>query len=400
MSLIERLNELKNEFVGYRRKIHQNPEVGFEEHETCRLIEEVLRGLGITPQKNGDKTGVIGILEGGKPGGKVVALRADIDALKLTEATGLEFASRNPGVCHACGHDMHVAVLLGAAKMLAEYKADLRGTVKFLFQPAEETLGGSDSMIASGVMENPKVDYILAAHTWPEMPAGSIGVRKGAALGSADSFTITITGKGVHAAHPHKGIDPIVIGAYIVTELQTVVSRRVAPLDSAVVSIGRLAAGTASNIIPTECVMEGTVRTQSPETRKLVAECIETLVTHTAAGMGATAKIDYEWGVPPTICDSFVVDNISEAVRELLGEDKLLQVPVPSMGSEDFSRYLEYAPGALFRIGTADERPETRGALHNPQTLFSEEAIPTGIAALVGTVFKLTGSDMERLKQR
>ena len=398
MSLVKRVQELKDEFIGYRRTIHRNAELGFEEFQTCALIEKLLQEWGIETRKNGDKTGVIAILRGGKPGEKVVALRADMDALKLTEATGLEFASQNPGACHACGHDLHVAALLGAAKLLSEHRADLSGTVKFLFQPAEEMMNGSDTMIENGAMENPAVDYILAAHTWPEMPAGSVGVRKGAMLGSADKFTVTITGKGGHAAHPHKGIDPFVIGAHIITQLQTVVSRRVAPLDSAVVSVGRLAAGTVSNIIPTECVMEGSVRAQNPETRKLVAECIKNIVTYTAAGMGATAKIDYEWGVPPTICDPFVVDKISEAVVELLGPEKLLQVPVPSMGSEDFARYLEHAPGAFFRIGTADERPETKGALHNPQTLFNEEAIPTGIIALVGSVFKLTGSDMARLK--
>ncbi len=398
MSLAKRVKELEEEFIGYRRQIHQNPELGFEEFETCKLIEKVLQGAGIETRKNGDKTGVIGLLKGDKPGETVVALRADMDALPLKEDTGLEFASQNPGVCHACGHDIHVATLLGAAKLLSEYRSELSGTVKFLFQPAEEMMNGSDTLIANGAMENPAVDYVLAAHTWPEMPAGSIGVRKGPVLGSADKFTVTITGKGVHAAHPHKGIDPIVIGAYIITELQTVVSRRVAPLDSAVVSIGHLTAGSVSNIIPTECFMEGSVRAQNQETREMVAEYIKNIITHTALGMGATAKIDYEWGVPPTVCDSFVVDKISEAVVELLGQDKLLQVPVPSMGSEDFSRYLDFAPGAFFRLGTADERPATKGALHNPQTLFNEQAIPTGVIALVGTVFKLTGSDMEKLR--
>ena len=217
-------------------------------------------------------------------------------------------------------------------------------------------------------------------------------------LDSAEKFTVTITGKEVHAAHPHKGIDPIVVGTYIITELQTIVSRRVAPIDAAVVSIGHLTAGTVSNIIPTECFMEGTVRTQDPETRKKVAEYLENIITHTALAMGATAKLDYEWGVPPTMCDPFVVDNISEAVTELLGAEKLLQVPVPSMSAEDFARYLEHAAGAFFRIGTADERPETRGALNNPQTLFSEKAIPAGVIAMVGTVFKLTDSDLSKLK--
>ena len=398
MSLVKRIKELEDVFIGYRRQIHQNPELGFEEFETTALVEKVLDELGIEHRKNGDKTGVIAQLKGGLPGDRVIALRADMDALKLQEDTGLEFASKKLGISHACGHDMHVAVLLGAATMLAEYKQHLKGTVKFFFQPAEEMINGAETMIENGAMKDPAVDFALACHTWPEMPAGSIGLRKGPMMGSADKFSVTITGKAVHAAHPHKGIDPIVIGAYIITELQTIVSRRVAPLDPAVVSIGRLAAGTTSNIIPDECVMEGTVRTQDPVVQKQVAEYIEDIVTHTALAMGATAKVNYEWGVPPTICDSYVVDAISEAAGELLGSDKVLEVPVPSMGGEDFSRYLEHAPGALFRIGTADERPASKGALHNPKTIFSEEAISAGIATFVGTVFKLTGSDMEKLK--
>lgn len=398
MSLVKRVNELKDVFVGYRRQIHQNPELGFEEHKTTALVEKVLVELGIEHRKNGDKTGVIATLKGGLPGEKVIALRADMDALKLQEGTGLEFASKVPGVSHACGHDMHTAVLLGAATMLAEYKEHLRGTVKFFFQPAEEMVNGAETMIQNGAMENPAVDYALACHTWPDMPAGSIGIRKGAMMASADKITITVRGKAVHAAHPHKGIDPVVVGAYIITQLQTIVSRRVAPLEPAVVSIGRLAAGTTSNIIPDECVMEGTVRTLNPEVRREVAEHIKNIAAHTALGMGATAEVEYEEGVPPTICDSYVVDVISEAAGELLGPDKVLEVPVPSMGGEDFSRYLEHAPGALFRIGTADDRPASRGALHNPKTVFSEDAIPAGIITFVGTVFKLTGSDMGKLK--
>ena len=397
MSLVERVKELEDEFIGYRRQIHQNPELGFEEFETTKLVEKVLHECGIETRPNGDKTGVIGLLKGGKPG-KVIGLRADMDALKLTEDTGLPFASKKPGVCHACGHDFHVATLLGAARILSEYKDQLCGTVKFLFQPAEEVMNGSDTMIANGALENPKIDYLIAAHTWPEMPAGSVGVRKGAILGSADRFTLTITGKGGHAAHPHKCIDPVVIAAHVITQLQTIVSRNVAPVDSVVITVGHLTAGTVSNIIPTECVMEGTVRTLNPDTRKMVKENIERIAKCTAEGMGGCASLDYEWGVPPTLNEPFIIDNISEAVVELLGEDKLLEVPVPSMGAEDFARYLEFVPGVFFRLGTADERAETKGALHSPKTLFNEKAIGTGVVAMVGTVFKLTGSDMSVLK--
>ena len=251
MTLLERVGENQEEFIGLRRRIHENAEVSFEEFETTKLVREYLDQLGIENHPNGAATGAVGILKGKKPG-PVIALRADMDALKLTEQSGLPFASKNPGACHACGHDIHTAVLLGTAKILKSYEDDLCGTVKFLFQPAEEGLGGSKVMIENGALENPKVDYILACHTWPEMPAGSIGVRKGAMLGASDTFKITVMGKGGHAAHPHKGIDPVVIAAHIITELQTIVSRRIAPVDAAVITVGHLTAGTVSNIIPNE----------------------------------------------------------------------------------------------------------------------------------------------------
>ncbi len=397
MTLLERVGENQEEFIGLRRRIHENAEVSFEEFETTKLVREYLDQLGIENHPNGTATGAVGILKGKKPG-PVIALRADMDALKLTERSGLPFASKNPGACHACGHDIHTAVLLGTAKILKSYEDDLCGTVKFLFQPAEEGLGGSKVMIENGALENPKVDYILACHTWPEMPAGSIGVRKGTMLGASDTFKITVMGKGGHAAHPHKGIDPVVIAAHIITELQTIVSRRIAPVDAAVITVGHLTAGTVSNIIPNEAVMEGTVRTQDPETRKQVAEYIEQLASGTARAMGGDAKVEYHFGVGPTMNDPALIDQISAAVTEVLGADKLLQVPVPSMGAEDFAFYLEKVPGALFRLGTYDETPQSKWALHNPSTLFNETAIPTGVTAMVSSVFKISGADMSVLK--
>ena len=397
MTLLEKVKENQEEFIGLRRKIHENPELSFQEKETTKLIRDYLDSIGMENHPNGEQTGVIGILRGKKPG-PVLALRADMDALKLTEKSGLPFESKNPGVCHACGHDIHTAVLMGTAKILKSYEDELCGTVKFLFQPAEEGLGGSKSLIANGALKNPDVDYIIGCHTWPEMPAGSIGVRYGTMLGAADSFKITVIGKGGHAAHPHKGIDPVVVSAHIITQLQTIASRRVAPVDSVVVTVGHLTAGTVSNIIPNEAVMEGTVRTQDPDTRKKVAEYIEQLAVGTARAMGADAKVEYQFGVGPTISDSRLVDQVSEAVTELLGSEKLLQVPVPSMGAEDFAFYLEQVPGVFFRLGSYDERPETKWALHNPSTLFSEETIPTGVTAMVGSVFKISGSDMSVLK--
>lgn len=397
MSVRDRVRKNESEFIGIRRKIHENPELSFKEFETTKLIKAYLDDLGIENHPNGEDTGVIGILRG-KKDGPVLALRADIDALKLTEKTGLPFASKNEGVCHACGHDLHTAVLLGTAKILKSYEDDLCGTVKFLFQPAEEGLGGSRSMIKNGALKNPVPKYILACHSWPEMPAGSIGVRYGAMLGASDTFKITVTGKGGHAAHPHKGIDPVVVAAYIITELQTIVSRRIAPVDSAVITVGHLEAGTVSNIIPNEAFMEGTVRTQDPTTRKKVAVYMEQLAVGTARAMGADAKVEYNFGVGPTISDHHIVDEISAAVTETLGAEHLLQVPHVSMGAEDFAFYLEKVPGALFRLGTYDDRPESKWALHNPSTLFAEEAIPTGVTAMVASVFKINGCDMSVLK--
>lgn len=397
MSLYELVEERKQEFIELRRRIHENPELSFEEFETTKMIKEYLDKLGIENHPNGERTGVIGILKGKKEG-PVLALRADIDGLKLTEKTGLPFASKKEGICHACGHDIHTAVLLGTANILKSYEEELCGTVKFIFQPAEETLDGSRSMIANGALENPAVDYILACHTWPEMPAGSIGVRYGAMLGAADSFRITVAGKGGHAAHPHKGIDPVVVAAYIITELQTIVSRRTAPVDPVVITVGHLTAGTVNNVIPNEAFLEGTVRTQDPETRKKVAEYVEQLAVGTARAMGADAKVEYHFGVGPTISDSRLVDEIRTAVTEVLGAEHLLEVPYASMGAEDFAFYLEKIPGAFFRLGTYDETEESKWALHNPSTLFSEEAIPTGVMAMAASVFQINGGDLSVLK--
>jgi amidohydrolase len=396
MSLTEKVQEKQDEFIAWRRHIHSNPELAFQEFKTTEFIKQKLESWGIETRPNGDKTGVIGTLKGGLPGTKTIALRCDIDALPVTENTGLDFASKNKGVCHACGHDIHTATLLGTAYMLSQYRDRLAGTVRFIFQPAEERLGGSRSMIENGALDG--VDCILGAHTWPPVPGGSIGVRKGAMMAASDSFKITVTGRGGHGAHPEQCIDPVVTGAYIITALQTIVSRRVAPLDSAVITVGHLTAGTASNVIPNDCVLEGTVRSQDPETRKKLADWIANIAQHTAAGMYAEAKVEYKFGVPPTVSTDSLVDTISAAVAELLGPDHLVELAQPSMGSEDFAYYLEKVPGAFFRLGTGDERPASHGSLHNSTTLFSEKAIAAGVVTFVGTVFKLTGSDMSALK--
>lgn len=396
MTLLEKIEQNKEDLLNIRHQIHRHPETAFEEIETTKLIKKALDDAGIENHPNGDSTGVIGLIHGAKEG-PVLAIRADIDALPITENTGLPFSSEVSGKCHACGHDLHTTVLIGAARLLKEYQNDLCGTIKLIFQPAEEVMTGAAKTIANGALENPKPDFILACHTWPDMPAGSIGVRKGTMLGASDSFKVKVIGKGGHAAHPQKGIDPVVIAAHIITQLQTIVSRRVAAIDPVVVTVGHLEAGTAANIIPNEAYFEGTVRTQSNETRNHVAEILKQLAVGTARAMGGDAEVSYTFGVGPTISEDHLVDEISEAVTELLGNDKLLQVPSPSMGSEDFARYLEHIPGAIFRLGTHNDTPESKLALHNASLLFDEKAIPTGVATMVGAAFKITGSDMSVL---
>lgn len=396
MTLLEKVEQNKEDLLNIRHQIHRHPETAFEEIETTKLIKKVLDDADIENHPNGDSTGVIGLIHGAKEG-PVLAIRADIDALPIKENTGLPFSSEVSGKCHACGHDLHTTVLIGAARLLKEYQNDLCGTIKLIFQPAEEVMTGAAKTIANGALENPKPDFILACHTWPDMPAGSIGVRKGTMLGASDSFKVKVIGKGGHAAHPQKGIDPVVIAAHIITQLQTIVSRRVAAIDPVVVTVGHLEAGTAANIIPNEAYFEGTVRTQSNETRNHVAEILKQLAVGTARAMGGGAEVSYTFGVGPTISEDHLVDEISEAVTELLGNDKLLQVPSPSMGSEDFARYLEHIPGAIFRLGTHNDTPESKLALHNASLLFDEKAIPTGVATMVGAAFKITGSDMSVL---
>lgn len=263
-----------------------------------------------------------------------------------------------------------------AARVLSSIRDELKGTVLFLFQPAEERLSGSQMVIDSGVFENYHPDFAVGLHCWPDIPAGTIGIRRGSFMTSSDTVKLTIRGKGGHGAHPHKSIDPVMTSAYILTELQTIISRTIAPLDSAVLTIGKITGGTAANIIPDEVVMEGTVRTVSNETRALMEEKIRQIVTHGAAAMGAECDIGYQKGVPAVVCDSHVVDLIEQAAAEELGADHVVTLATPSMGSEDFARYLEKVPGAMFRIGTRNDDPASSRPLHKPESCLMNRRLP------------------------
>jgi len=381
MDICQQAECIQDEMIIFRRHLHQHPELSGQEFLTSQLIGQNLTELGIEVQQWETKSGVVGLLRGEFPG-PTLAIRADIDALKIQEATGSSFASVNDGISHSCGHDIHATVLLGCAKVLSAMRSSIYGNVKFIFQPAEESLVGAQQMIQAGVLEDPAVKAIFTLHCWPELVSGTVGLKKGAFMAAADSLRITITGQAGHAAHPHKSIDPVVIAAHVITALQSIVSREVAPLESVVITIGKITGGTASNVIAPSVEMAGTVRTLNPALRAEMPKIIERIVNHTAQGMRGVAKVDYVAGTPPVINDPSLVALIERVAGETLGSDKVIYLENASMGGEDFSFYLEKVPGVMFRLGTASEDPTSRLALHNPKLTFDEKAIMTGIKVM------------------
>lgn len=368
--------------VELRRNLHRHPELSMKEVNTTRLIQETLQSYGIPLIQDVTlPSGTAALLQSGQPG-KTLMLRADIDALPVQEKSGLPFASECPGVCHSCGHDIHTSALLLCARVLSQMREQLKGQVLFLFQPAEETGSGAAAVLESGLLEHYKPDLAIGAHCWPDLPGGTVGLRKGGFMASSDTFLIRVTGRGGHGAHPHKSIDPIVTACYLVGQLQSVVSRSVAPLDSAVVTIGKFTAGTAANVIPDEAVLEGTVRTVDPEIQALVEQRIRDISAHCAAAMGAQCEVEYHRGMPPLVCDPQVVDLLDAAASQQLGKEQVRYLEQPSMGSEDFARYLQQIPGAMFRIGTATDAPASHLPLHNAGILFDEQGIPTGASVM------------------
>lgn len=369
---------VEQEVIEIRRHLHANPEVGYEEHATSSFVAKKLRAYGLEVQQIGG-TGLVGVLTGANPG-PCVALRADMDALEVQEATGLPFASHN-GKMHACGHDGHTAMLLGAAKVLSLHRDNVRGTIKFLFQPAEECapLGGAKSFIAAGVMNNPKVDYIFALHLWPDVPFGKVGLKNGPLMSASDRLSIEIIGKGGHGAMPHQAVDAVVVASQVVNSLQTIVSRTVDPLDAAVVTIGSLQAGRRYNVIAETARMDGTVRTQNEAVRKVLPERITTLVQSVAIGMGARAEVNYELGYSTLYNNPQAIDILRKASISVLGDDSIVELQRPSMGGEDFAFFLEHAVGAMFWLGCKGPHSPDY-PIHNPKFDFDESVMAKGIA--------------------
>jgi len=369
----------------WRRAIHQCPELSEQEEKTAALVAEVLTGLGLEVRKNVGGHGVVGLLKGGQPG-KTVGLRADMDALSLQEDTGLPFASKTPGVPHACGRVTHTAMLLSAAAVLSDMKADLKGNVKFIFQPAEELnpKGGAPGMIKDGVLENPHVDAVFCLHVWPAFETGQIVTRAGAIMGASDRVFVTVSGKTAHGSAPHQGVDAVMIASQIVGGLQSIVSRTVAPLDSAVVSFGTIKGGHRYNVIADKVELEGTVRTLKPDTQDKMPGLIERTAQGYARALGGDASVSYVRGFPPTLNDSGLFAMVSESVTASMGEGHFIAAENPDLGGEDFSYFARERPCLLAWLGC---RPvgtpmEKMTVLHNSGFNPDEESFPWGVRFL------------------
>jgi len=370
--------------IEIRRDIHANPELGFEEIRTAGVVARELSRLGIAHQTGIGKTGVVGLIEGGRPG-PVLAIRADMDALPIEERTGLPFASTKPGLMHACGHDIHTTTLIGVAAVLKELAPQLAGTIKLVFQPAEEGIGGMQAMIADGVMDGPKVDLALGFHNHPESPVGNFGFVHGACLAAADRFDIVVRGKSGHAAYPHHAIDPIVAAAMLVAQLQTVVSREVRPTHPAVVTVGAINGGTTYNIIPDACLIKGTVRTLHPPARDAAEAAIKRLAAGMLEGMRVACDVDYRRGVPPLRNTDSVLEPTVAAVRQQLGD--VIDEFEPSLGGEDFALMADLVPAFQLRVGSS--QPGRSDRLHNSAYQPDERCIGFGVQALSRAALEL-----------
>lgn len=381
--IMKKTMEIKDYIIRIKRHIHQYPELSMQEFKTTAFIKKELESMGIETVPLDTKVGVLGIIKGEKKGkDTVTALRADMDALPIQEQTGLLYASLNEGVMHACGHDCHTAMLLGAAKLLNSMRDKFSGIVKFVFQPSEERLGGSSLMIEAGVLENPKVDTIIALHGTSDHDVGKVALWSGPYMASADNFTVKVIGKGGHGAYPHKSKDAILAVALVIVALQSIVSRQVDAIDSAVISICTVNGGKAFNIIPEEVTFSGNVRCQKSEVRNSIEEQMNQIIKGIVTSYGCNYELKYEYGLPPLTNNSEVVDMVSKATDQVLGEGNVEKIKKPAMGSEDFSKYLEKVPhGAFVRIGI-NKQGEERPVAHNSHFNFSDDALPVGVALL------------------
>lgn len=369
---------LRDFIVNLRRELHMYPELGFQEQRTAETVSATLVKLGYEVKRGVGKTGVVGLLmkSSDKP---TVALRADMDALPIQELNEKPYKSKVPGVMHACGHDAHTAMLLGAAVILSRYREQLRGNVKLIFQPAEERGEGALEMIKDGVLENPNVDAIYGIHVWSYLPSGLVGIREGPLLAATGEIELRVKGKGGHGAHPEQTVDPVVISSYLVTAYQTIVSRNISALDSGVVTVSSVKAGEAFNVIPEEAFIRGTYRALTFEVRDLIKKRLSEITDNVCKAFNADCELRLLDSTPPTINSPLTTGYAREAAEELLGGDMVI-VPSPSMGGEDFAYYLERVPGTFIILGTGNKEKGTDKPHHNPYFDVDEDVLPVGSA--------------------
>jgi amidohydrolase len=380
MAVVNRIALFQAELAAWRQELHRHPETAFEEARTAAFVAERLRGFGLDEVHGGiGGTGVVGVLRAGSGRG-TIALRADMDALPITEETGVPYASQVPGRMHACGHDGHTVMLLGAARYLAETRR-FDGTVYLVFQPAEESGGGARVMLEEGLFERFPPDRVFALHNWPGLPLGSFAFHDGPVMAATDRFAIHLQGKGGHAAMPHQGRDPLLAAAQLVQAAQGIVARNVDPVDSAVVSITRLHAGEAYNVIPDSAELSGTTRSFRAETRDLLERRLGEVVRGVALAAGIEATLDYQRGYPPTVNHAAETGLAASCAAEIVGESRVARGALPSMAAEDFAYMLEQRPGCYAWMGV-DDPTRPAAALHSPHYDFNDEAIPIGASWL------------------
>jgi amidohydrolase len=385
--LLAEAKELAAFTIDLRRDFHRHPELGYREVRTAGIVARELRELGMEISTGVAETGVVGLLEGSRPG-PVVLLRFDMDALPVQEQNETGYASQTAEVMHACGHDGHVAVGLTVARMLNRYKKEFCGTVKFIFQPAEEGLGGAERMIAAGILESPRPQHSLALHFWNEKPLGWLGIPSGPLMAGADLFTIRLTGKGGHAAAPHRTVDPLAAAAQVISALQTIVSRNLSPLESAVVTVARLSAGEAYNVIPQTAELAGTIRTFEEDVHARVVERIEQIVAGVSQAMGCSAEVKIDRLTPPVINDAAAAAQVTRAANTLFPGHQI-DTAYRTMVSEDMACIMQEVPGCYFLVGSANSARGLDFGHHHPRFDFDEQALPWAAALMARTALDI-----------
>jgi amidohydrolase len=371
---------IREDLIAWRRDFHRHPELGFREKRTSGIVEAHLRGLPLEVRTGIGGTGITAVLRG-EQDGPVIALRADMDALPIQEETGCAYQSTVPGVAHLCGHDAHTSMLMGAARILCEHGRPKKGSIKFIFQPAEEGLAGAAAMIRDGALDDPKVDAVAALHVQPTIPLGRFKVVRGTSCACAERLELKIIGEGGHAARPHETIDAIAVAGQVITAIQNIVSRFTDPLETAVITIGTIEGGYASNVIAPEVRMSGTIRTFSPNVRLRVHELLHRTIRGVIDAFGASYELVIHEGYPPVVNDDAMVDHFIETNERLFGEPRW-EYGQPSTGGEDFAYFAQQIPGVFFRLGVNNGSAETSYPLHHPKFNLDESALPLGTAML------------------